>query len=825
MMASQWDHDSRSFSDDYNLHGASQRSMDHPSVTRDDIAPGDVWGPSEDDNDDDDMVFGDRADLIAHIVEGRPLRRNRQPSRLSGGGASRIGHRLQNEAAGQYYMDNGHEPHEQWQGTVPHQDDLHSEGEDHHQDEYGGEQQPHIPSNNRSLPVSRMQRRHSRASSGHSTVTREHYASAKPSNPEPGVVSEKQESKQQPRPALKSGKAKPKQDRRIQLPLEDEEEDNHHPQPATSASVAPNTVVVSPPTSGSADNATGRRHPEAIAPNVNPSTHGNPPISAAKKATPTVAPAKQSSIPVPGRFTRITPKPSQGTQESPAKKPVATIPAPPSGNEVAQESVKELRQLLNRLGLKPTAPLDAALSSFDAAQMERGGMCDLIGLIKQVGKMYDERQDMIDEVTNKILAIHNVKDDEDDDDREGDRHSENERIKILQAEEISALKKQLQEMQETNQKLEEELRQSESLRQRLEDGLRDATNQLDIASEKFETVLHERRDLEDQLEAAKGDVLQQKQRQQHPIMARESSALTANLLQDHLAAIDQMLQQRMEDGFQRLMEASKATQAKEHASQQRHHRENPHQTSAVIHRLESIEQKIGNLQSSVDGTKDALLRKADHASTSSGTVNTAPEIHITALHDLEMNNLMREQEALLNDIMQCLGVQSSDQLRPALQDIEHILRELTKFRKFIARAEKIIWEVEIAAGEVLVRSELQATGAVTTTTTTTGAAATQTSPGSPVKPYRTAWDQHEGGATKKDHKQNGDSNGSLKGRRRTQIMMEEPADSAFLPGRTCTKSLDATLQRLQQWREVLDLLNCPLFPSLSKAKEEAVNEI
>jgi len=59
------DYDSRTFSDDYNLHGASARSFDHPSVTRDDD-----FFAQEDLNDHDDYSI-ENADLIADIVDGK----------------------------------------------------------------------------------------------------------------------------------------------------------------------------------------------------------------------------------------------------------------------------------------------------------------------------------------------------------------------------------------------------------------------------------------------------------------------------------------------------------------------------------------------------------------------------------------------------------------------------------------------------------------------------------------------------------------------------------------------------------------------------------
>lgn len=72
------DYDSRTFSDDYNLHGASARSFDHPSVTRDDD-----FFAQEDLNDDDDYSI-ENADLIADIVDGKTTQDHR--ARITRGG-------------------------------------------------------------------------------------------------------------------------------------------------------------------------------------------------------------------------------------------------------------------------------------------------------------------------------------------------------------------------------------------------------------------------------------------------------------------------------------------------------------------------------------------------------------------------------------------------------------------------------------------------------------------------------------------------------------------------------------------------------------------
>lgn len=75
-MSAHWDptqdqdqDDSQTFSEDYNLHGASNRSLDHPSITRDDHFHAMHLGI----NHNNDYVSLDDADLnlIADIIDGK----------------------------------------------------------------------------------------------------------------------------------------------------------------------------------------------------------------------------------------------------------------------------------------------------------------------------------------------------------------------------------------------------------------------------------------------------------------------------------------------------------------------------------------------------------------------------------------------------------------------------------------------------------------------------------------------------------------------------------------------------------------------------------
>jgi hypothetical protein len=90
--------DERTGSEDYNMHGASGRSMDHPSATQEDLRHMHVLnqigvrGGFRDEGEyDDDEGSIDNADLdlIADIFDGKPPR---QITYQRGGGVRRVTH-------------------------------------------------------------------------------------------------------------------------------------------------------------------------------------------------------------------------------------------------------------------------------------------------------------------------------------------------------------------------------------------------------------------------------------------------------------------------------------------------------------------------------------------------------------------------------------------------------------------------------------------------------------------------------------------------------------------------------------------------------------
>lgn len=80
--------DERTASEDYNMHGASGRSIDHPSATQDGLRHMHVLDQIEYDDDQGSIDNAD-LDLIADIVDGKPPRQNTFQRR---GGVRRAAH-------------------------------------------------------------------------------------------------------------------------------------------------------------------------------------------------------------------------------------------------------------------------------------------------------------------------------------------------------------------------------------------------------------------------------------------------------------------------------------------------------------------------------------------------------------------------------------------------------------------------------------------------------------------------------------------------------------------------------------------------------------
>ncbi|KAG0050871.1 hypothetical protein BGZ83_004345 [Gryganskiella cystojenkinii] len=121
--------------------------------------------------------------------------------------------------------------------------------------------------------------------------------------------------------------------------------------------------------------------------------------------------------------------------------------------------------------------------------------------------------------------------------------------------------------------------------------------------------------------------------------------------------------------------------------------------------------------------------------------------------DERLEKVITEYKTLTQEIMARIGVDRQSEILPALEEIELIVQDLPQLRRFIAKTEKVIWEPEIMEGLVRVQK---------------------------VRSFRS---------------------NSVKDKKRDVLESEIP------PGKTCSQPLEVTLQRLQEWSELLDVLN------------------
>ncbi|KAF9577937.1 hypothetical protein BGW38_006541, partial [Lunasporangiospora selenospora] len=108
----------------------------------------------------------------------------------------------------------------------------------------------------------------------------------------------------------------------------------------------------------------------------------------------------------PARFTRIGGGGGNGAKMSTQSlKNTAVLTPQDDQNERIRKTVLELKGLLRRLGMMPLSPsLDSALEDLDAAQVEQGGLCELMMLLQRLGKRYEDQQEVIHDLTTKIVA-------------------------------------------------------------------------------------------------------------------------------------------------------------------------------------------------------------------------------------------------------------------------------------------------------------------------------------------------------------------------------------------------------------------------------------
>lgn len=121
---------------------------------------------------------------------------------------------------------------------------------------------------------------------------------------------------------------------------------------------------------------------------------------------------------------------------------------------------------------------------------------------------------------------------------------------------------------------------------------------------------------------------------------------------------------------------------------------------------------------------------------------------------------------MVEDIIVRLGVETPQQIMTALDEVERVLQDVPRQRRFIAKAERIIWESEIQEGTVRVQRHPQ-------------------SASSDDNLKKQKGQQHQGDVT----------------------LVMDGSELTIKPGRTCSEGYEATLQRLREWSELLDVLN------------------
>jgi len=67
-------------------------------------------------------------------------------------------------------------------------------------------------------------------------------------------------------------------------------------------------------------------------------------------------------------------------------------------------SVKEFKAMLAQLGLPLTSTLEGSLDDLTDAAVEKGGLCELMGLSQKLGGMYEKQNEVFHQMTDQLLA-------------------------------------------------------------------------------------------------------------------------------------------------------------------------------------------------------------------------------------------------------------------------------------------------------------------------------------------------------------------------------------------------------------------------------------
>ncbi|KAF9130398.1 hypothetical protein BGX30_013541 [Mortierella sp. GBA39] len=812
-----WDssreYDSRTFSEDCNLHGASRRSDDHPSATQDEHGFLRDLGGHEGDDDDDRSIDNADMDLIEQIFEGKPPR---QPTYQGRGGARRATHHTDENSVSsmmRYMLEGSQDPVDIQESpafdptrlhTGPHNDRQMPLGddanEDHFRDWSGSTpkrqmrhtsenikipkaspfakrsllptRQPseHIPRSavrhtrgvstddgpkKTALPMSSIPMR-ARAGSGAGQGTPPVTFAAKITT-RPIDRSHTDQQQQQPKPIFRSAMKPPsgslggnsllprKLGRHIQLPTElsDDDDISDEQQSDRDLDGDDDDGKESQPSPTVINYTQDQDPPEAedIADTV--------PFPTGTAPAPVPVPA---SVPGPTRFTRIS-KPNVSSSSSPGKKPIATIPTPQDtpqddGNEEAQTSVKELKALLRRLGMMPlSTTLDTALEGLDGAIVKKGGFCEMMGLVQKLGAMCEKQKEVIHQMTDQIIA--------------GETCSQQPVVDSETEEKLQKVHRQLADAQN-------ELEKSKSANYELElevDYLRQAAEEDRNNKEAVEpTTTRDNNNLVDASSQVSGS------------WATTEAAAVLLLSKTKPSKDTNSTSNPTRSSPKTAAEPSSPTLASSVAWRIGGAQDCPSLTTnetplnGKAEAKEAEARLLLKVEDLEDQLYDALLENRRLQVKIKTLARELLSTNIDLVSEDQKTQTTKHETTMLKDVMLRLGVETPQQVMSALDEIQRILQDVPRQRRFIAKAEKVIWESEIQEGTVRVLR----------------------------------------------HPQSGVGEDDLKKLKRQQqqqyqqgdvTLVMDGSDLPIKPGRTCSEGYEATLQRLREWSELLDVLN------------------
>ncbi|KAG0271042.1 hypothetical protein BGZ95_001216 [Linnemannia exigua] len=386
-----------------------------------------------------------------------------------------------------------------------------------------------------------------------------------------------------------------------------------------------------------------------------------------------------------------------------------------------------MKALLRRLGLMPlTTTLDTSLEDLDAVAVKKGGLCEMMGLVQKLGAMCEKQKEVIHQMTDQIIA--------------GETQTQppqvvadpeaEEKIKEL-SKQLVEVQNELEESKKAKWELELEvdyLRQTaeEEHNSTLESSLPAKGNLVDASSQVSGSWA-----IADAASEAKDSAKEhRKQNKSDPQLQPTSAAW-----RQHIKMIEQEL-----DALKTVLDRSSPTAIMKDKPQS-------------LQQLEDLEDQL----------YDALLEnrrlQVKNKSLARELLNT--NIDHVEEHRHKAQSTQHET-TMIKDVMLRLGVGEPQQVMSALDQIEHILKNVPRQTRFIAKAEKIIWESEIQEGTVRVQHHSQS-------------------------------NEDDWKRTKKGQ-QLGEGDGG-------------DSELKIRPGRTCSQGYEATLQRLKEWSELLDVLN------------------